>query len=43
MYVEEPDVFYEFDPSEIMENHVLNIRGGEKFLNFNIRLGRRFE
>jgi hypothetical protein len=43
MYIEEPDVFYEFNPDDILDNHVVNYRGGQKFLNFNIRSGRRFE
>lgn len=43
MYIEEPDVFYEFNPDEIMKHHTVNHRGGEKFLNFNIRLGTKFE
>ena len=43
MYILDVNRFYEFEPNEIIETAVENIRGGVKMLNFDIRLGKRLE
>jgi len=43
MYIDQVDKFYQFDPKEIFENSKENLKGGEKMLNFDIRLGKHIE
>lgn len=42
MYIGNAKKFYVFDPKDILNNSMENIRGKEVMMNWNINLGRRF-